>query len=356
MNYIKISQDEGTRRWSYDDRTWDVRIKNEIRDEGDFWVYVNNVPWSSLNPRGQGSFLHVFAWDRQDVIYKNKGSDFGSIPFTRDGFLFDMQSPEDAANVLSLLRTIPSGARIFFHTMLSSEDADLNIGTWESSGLIDYLKSQGAQKADQLLEKGTVPYTFIFDKDGENTVEDIANHKLETIDLTSTARARWKEGQVRSVLIPTEEKLERVIWSEQKEPSDVTRLVILGVTQGNRKDTVFADSDQYEIDLSHVSTQLYQHLQLIYESVDAAMKTAPALEYWRVITQPLPDACFVTQAGEFSIVESVHAGEELEIVFDVKNLNSTTMEDVIISYTLIDENYNKIKFAESEGATERRDH
>ena len=65
---IKMVLDEESRSWSFDSRIWDIRIKNEVRIEGDFWVYVNNTPWASLNPNGLGSLVSIFAWDPVEGI------------------------------------------------------------------------------------------------------------------------------------------------------------------------------------------------------------------------------------------------------------------------------------------------
>lgn len=343
-SFYKMSLESSTRRFEFIDREWDIRIKNEIRDDGDFWVYVNSTPWASLNPRNHGSLISIFAWDRQEVIIKNSGSDFGSIPFTSDGFLYDMQDPEDIENIITLLNAIPDGARIFFHTMIDDENASLNISSWDLTtsyglSLIEYLEEQGANRISEILEKGTVPYTFIYDKGQGPVIEDIANNIYETVDLTSKAKTQWSEGTVTSVQLTAQDRWLRLMWEEEKEESDNTRLIVLGIKAGGQRDTLKNVSNDYDINLTSIDPAKYTRLELIYQTEDKVFKTAPQLKYWRVITNSLPDAAFYATPSSFAISDTLNAGEDLHLDFDLVNLTNIDMEPVLIKYTYIDQNY-----------------
>ena len=337
-----LSTDDRT--WSYDDRSWDVRIKNEIRDEGDFWVYVNNTPWASLNPLGKGSLLSIFAWDPIHGIFENSGTDYGSVPFTRDGFIYDMDDDADIEGVLALLDNIPEGSRVFFHTMITTDTASLNIPLWfaaSSSGesLVSRLQSYGAQRLDGLAERGTVPYTFVFDKGEGPVVEDIANNIFETIDLTSKASSSWSEGSITSPLIKASGRYLRLMWDEEKEEGDQSMLYVLGVTAGGLRDTVKNVSGDYDVNLTNINPEKYPHIQLVYATSDEAQKTPSQLSYWRVISSTLPDAAIFSRHGEFEFVDSVFAGQDLTLQFDLTNWAEVDMEPVTIKYTLIDEDF-----------------
>jgi len=314
--YNRISLDD-ERDYRFDDRIWDIRIKNEIRDEGDFWVFINNTPWASLNPRGLGNLLSIFIWDRQNVIFKNSGSDYGSIPFTSDGFLFDMDSAEDLTNIIALLNEVPDGARIFFHTMLEDEMADLNVGTWDDAiagglSLVDILEEQGASRVDELVERGTtVPYTLVFDKNEGLVVEDLAQNLLETIDLTSKTRTLWGYGEIKSPIIDVNGRLLRLNWSEQKTEEDHTRLVILGIKAPGAIDTVRIIEDDYDVNLTGIRPESYSQIQLVYQVEDEVQKTMSALDYWRVTMSDLPDIAFHSTQGTFDIIDTLDAGQPL---------------------------------------------
>ena len=44
-SFHKLNLEEN-RRFDYGERVWDVRIKNELLDANDYWVYINNSPWA----------------------------------------------------------------------------------------------------------------------------------------------------------------------------------------------------------------------------------------------------------------------------------------------------------------------
>ncbi len=342
--YYKMDLNTQTRKFEYGERIWDIRIKNEIRNEGDFSVYVNNTPWASLNPRAKGSLLSIFAWDRQEIIFKNNGSDFGSIPFTSDGFIYDMNDQEDVDGILALLDAIPDGARVFFHTMLDSDTSSLNISFWDlpnnnGVSLIDKIESYGATRIRELLVKGTVPYTFIYDKGKGVVIEDIANNIYETIDLTTKARTLWEEGTVTSVAIDQQDRWLRLMWEEEKDEEDQTRILVMGVKPGGARDTLKKISNDYDVNLTSIDPARYPRIELIYQTRDTESKSAPQLTYWRVFTNSLPDAAFYADASSFTIADTLNAGELLELDFDLVNLTDVGMDPILIKYTLIDRNY-----------------
>ncbi len=342
-SYYKVQLEEN-RRLNYANREWDIRIKNEIRDEGDFWVYINSTPWASLNPRNMGSLVSIFAWDPQNVIFANSGSDFGSIPFTSDGFLYDMTKSDDIDNIVTLLDNIPNGARVFFHTMLDNDTTSLFTQLWDdvtTSGpsIMDKLEEHGATRVRELLEKGTVPYTYIFDKGTGPIVEDIANNIYETVDLTSKAQTIWSEGVVTSVPLEGRGRWLRLQWSEEKESTDLSRVLVLGVKPGGQKDTLKVIENDYDVNLTSINPAIYPKLELAYETSDDVEKSAAQLKHWRVITNELPDAAFYAEAETFEIIDTLDAGETLSLDYDLVNLTSEDMGPVLIRYTLIDENY-----------------
>ncbi len=343
--FYKKQLDNDLRRFSYDQREWDVRIKNEIRSDGDFWVYVNNTPWASLNPRNMGSYLSIFAWDRQDVIIRNNGSDFGSDPFSSDSFIYDMDDVQDISNIIDLLSAFPDGARVFVHTILESEDADLLIDKWDDplgdqgESLIEVLQRNGARRVHEILERGTVPYTLIYDKGGASVVEDIANNILETIDLSSKAFSIWPEGWMGSVTIPEAGRWLRLLWEEEKEESDFTELLVLGRRPGGQIDTLKKIKNDYSVNLTSINPGRYPTIDLVYYTSDEQNKSAPQIKYWRILETTLPDAAFYTKTSSFQLRDTLNAGEALEVNYQLLNLTEVDMGPVLVKYTLIDEEY-----------------
>ena len=162
--------DSLSREFTFGKRTWDIRVKNELLDPQDFWVFINGTPWLSLNAKRLAPAISVFIWHPKDILFKNRGTDFGSLRFSPDAFIYKMTSPSDRKNMANLLYGTPDGSRVFIHTILKDENSNLGVNNWKNDkeviglDLFEVMKEFGAEKFELLKERGTVPYTYIFDK------------------------------------------------------------------------------------------------------------------------------------------------------------------------------------------------
>lgn len=331
----------------FGERQWDIRIKNELRGEGDFWVFVNNTPWASLNPRNRGNLISIFAWDREETIIRNQGTDFGSMPFSTDGFVYQINEQKDIANIIRLLRSFPKGARVFFHTVLEDEDMSLHTEWWDlplvnEASLISTLENQGASRASEIIDKGTVPYTVIFDKDEGLQVEDIANNIFESIDLSSRTFTLLSEGKVTSIPLQRGKRWLRLEWAEEKEDTDISTLYVLGQLANGNLDTLKVIQSDYDINLTSINPDKYPQLYLVYDISDTKNKTAPQLKFWRVRSSELPDLAFNTNTRALATRDTVNAGEIIKVNYNLENLTGQGMEAPLVRYTLIDEDFRQI--------------
>lgn len=341
-SFYKLFIDDN-RRLQYDRRNWDIRIKNEIGDPSDFWVFVNNTPWSSLNPKEQAPALAIFAWNENDVIVQNNGGDFGSLPYSSDGFVFNTNTPEERQNIKHLLDFIPTGSRVFVHTILSSSDDDLNTADWASDkaihgfDLFEEFEKYGAVKIRNLESTGTVPYTFIFDKGIGPVVEDIANGIEESVDLSATATSFWQEGKLTSVNIGPVDRWMRLKWKETKEENDKSTLEVYGIGTNGVPKLLKEVVDDYDVNLTSINPGIYPFIRLQYSTEDPEDKSSPQLDHWRIIYTALPDPALYSDQLKFAIDDTVNAGQDLMLHLEIRNISDAYLEPVLIRYTLTDE-------------------
>ena len=328
------------RQFSYGDRVWDVRIKNELLDLNDYWVYINNSPWASLNAKQYAPAIAIFIWDSDNVLFQNSGSDFGSMPFSPDLFLYKMEDMKDRENIKLLLDKVPHGSRVFMHTILKDEESDLDPQSWLDDkselgyDLFEVLEGYGATKARNLLDLGTVPYTFVFDKGIGPVVEDIATRIEETLDLSTTARSIWNEGYVRSVPIGPVDRWKRLLWSESKEANDETRLKVIGVDPYGNEVLLKEIQDDYSVNLTSINPAKYPALILQYETKDIQSKTSAQLNHWRILSTELPDAKLESSDISALVSDTIHSGEDLHIEYTLSNPSSKNLESVLVKYKL----------------------
>ena len=340
----KIRLDDVDRMIHYDGREWDIRIKNQLRDPNDFWVFVNNSPWASLNARSLAPAIQVFAWHPEQVIITNSGQDFGSERHSVDGFIFKTDSPEGRRGLIELLDFMPEGSRVFLHTMIADENTTLSIDDWlgdsdiYGTNLIEALESYGSQEVRQMLTQGALPFTMIFDKGIGLVVEDIAEQIEGTIDLSSVGRSTWSEGQLISTLIGPSNSWDRLIWEDETAGEDISEVRLYGRSSPNASETLLRVAEgRQELDLSRIDAAIYPFLRLEYEITDAE-RTASQLAHWRVLHPELPDAALFTSAEEpFILSDTINAGEDLILDFNLLNISSTKLDPILVRYRLTDE-------------------
>ena len=343
-DFYKLSLDGLDRMIHYDEREWDIRIKNQIRDPNDFWVFVNNSPWESLNARSLAPAIQVFAWHPEQVIISNSGRDFGSERHSVDGFIFKTDSPEGRRGLIELLDFMPEGSRVFLHTMIADENTTLSIDDWlgdseiYGTNLIEELESYGSQRVREMLTRGALPFTMIFDKGEGLVIEDIADQIEGTIDLSSVGRSTWSEGQLVSTIIGPSNSWDRLIWEDETEGEDVSEVSLYGRSSINGSETLIRVAEgRQEIDLSRVDAGLYPFLRLEYEITDPE-RSASQLNHWRILHPELPDAALFTSADEpFILSDTINAGEDLILDFNLLNIGTTKLEPILVRYRLTDE-------------------
>jgi len=342
--FKNILLDSTSREFTFDKRTWDIRVKNELLDPQDFWVFINGTPWASLNARQIAPALSIFIWHPKDILFKNSGNDYGSLNFSSDAFLYRMNSPADRKNVSNLLHGAPEGSRIFIHTILRDENSDLHINDWQNDkeiiglDLFDVMKSFGAEKFELLKENGTVPYTYIFDKGVGPVAEDIANSVYETIDLSSVGKSYWEKGEMNSSTIGPVKRFMRLEWKESKTITDVTSLIIIGQRPDGSTDTLRRVTNDYDVNLTFIHPDKYPIIKLVYDAQDASDKSAAQMLWWRVFYQDLPDLSFDIEEYVPSIPDTIESGTFFSLKYGVKNLSEEEMAAFRIKYVLSDEN------------------
>ncbi len=328
-----------SRAFDLDNRIWDIRIKNKLRDIQDFWVFVNNTAWSSLNPKELAPALSIFIWHPESFIFQNSGTDFGSMRYSKDGFVYRMDRRADRVNVKRLLEAAPEGARVFIHTTLADDQSNLYVQDWIADkavlgyDLFEVLESYGAKKIRGMQFRGTVPYTFIFDKGVGPVVEDLAQNIYETIDISSKAEGKWESGTMKSTpFVGSQYKL--LEWSETKAIEDSTWIEIHGLRTNGKTEIIRKVKDQYIVDLASINASQYRQLWLEYHAKDELHKSSSQLDFWRVTLSSLPDAALLIAEGDDIVKDTLDEGETLLLNYKIKNLINVSMEPLLVRYKL----------------------
>jgi len=208
---------EESRGFEFSKSLNDIKIKNQFYDFEDFWYFVNSTPFASLNPQAIRPLVGITIWDPYTFWFVNETrSDYGSIPHAPSMFGYKMDKIEDRKGIKELLDAAPEGDRITFMTYLDDENTDFHTEEWAADSLVlgynlfSVLEGYGAKKVRLLEERGTVPYTLIFDKGGE-VIEEIIGEDIYDFHQASTVTEYFDDnGEFNSTLIGPALKWDKV--------------------------------------------------------------------------------------------------------------------------------------------------
>ena len=222
--------------------------------------------------------------------------------------------------------------RIAFQSIGSSQITNLS----DTTSLIIFGKKQAA---------GT--YTA-------NAHEVLSNNKYELITLVDTLDQHFKSGYIASEIIGpaqhTDTAWKSLHWRytslDANPASDSIVVQVIGIDSNGVK-TVLANFPHDSVNITdlsstyHISGKKYPYLQLIAYEADNVYHTAPQLNRWQVIFDPVPEAALFPSSG-FAIVKNpVNEGENFQLRFPIKNISDFAFTDsLLISYSVEDANRN----------------
>lgn len=132
-------------------------------------------------------------------------------------------------------------------------------------------------------------------------------------------------------------------YTTDTQPGDSTRYTITVIDkQGNE---TILDTLQGDTTLAHINANQYPYLRVAMMQRDNVNQTPEQLHYWRVLYDPIPEAALNAHAF-LSFKDSVGQGEINPIGIALENLTPIGMDSMLVRYTLIDRNANKINLGD----------
>lgn len=183
-------------------------------------------------------------------------------------------------------------------------------------------------------------YTFFVEKSGVSNkiYEHIGEGQNTVIDTTFNFSGVWNEGAVRSTLIgPARAWNElRYNWSSLETTTyDEAVVNLYGISSGGGFNLLRENITDSITDISFVDHNTFPFLRLEFFGADDSARTAPQLDYWRVIYEELPDAA-VNPALKYSQSEdTLDIGEALSISLGVTNISNIDMDSLLVKFTVI---------------------
>jgi len=212
--------------------------------------------------------------------------------------------------------------------------------------LFSVLEGQGAQRVRELESKGTVPYTFIYQKDNNNPLgEDIGADINEQIFTEVFIPINQTVGNMRSTIVGPAKEWKNLVWNVSggdNSITDTTYLSIFGLDENQNEillvDRVFAK----DTTLSFIDANVYSHLKLTYTADDTADRTPGQLDYWRVFYTELPDAAINPDAFYSFNSDTLQQGQQMSYGIAIENISDQEMDSILVKLSIIDQSNNQI--------------
>ncbi len=346
---INMQLPETTRRWKFIDNVKEVKIGNTTYTgsflpyaEIDGSVYIYQAYSNRING---GLYIYVLDGATGESWGNGPPGKFGSqIEWGTTAFPFNTQIPEKRAAAVRFLQdTIPSGNYVVMFTLQRGSatyepeewaaDTD-NLGT----NLFEVLEKQGATRIRETATTGARPYIFIYKKDDPSfqPIEILADSINQIIEGTYQIYGNWFTGAVRSGIIGNARNWSRLQWDVvPNDTYDKFGVDVYGIKSDSSSVLLLENVADLDVDISEISATEFPMLRLNFRAEDAQNRTAPQLQYWRVLYEGLPDAALAPNLFFQMSQDTLQQGEVLRLSIAVANPSNYDLDSLLMKFTLL---------------------
>jgi len=286
-------------------------------------------------PDGAGNGLHGSVVDATWV------ENFVTFPYWT-------RTKEERGKVINFIENVvPSGDYIAMFTIQRSDlnAPDYKPELWAGDGtngdmdLMTLLEGYGANRVRGLAAEA-VPYILIFKKDDPSftPIEVVATTAATRIETAFKIVGRWHEGEIGSTTIGPAQSWDKLLWNidEINLAEDKYQLDISGCDEDGTETVLFENVDEFEFDLSSVDAEQFPYLKLNLFSTDSTSRTAPQMEYWRILFSGVPEAILDVNQKLVYDSDSMGMGDLFKFQTVATNVTDVDMDSLSVEYTITD--------------------
>ncbi len=252
---------------------------------------------------------------------------------------------------MKYLDSIPNGNYIIIrNSYFQGVSSPIFVNEWQAdtaiyhkrdSSLYHTLKRLGFNKIDSFNR----PMTFIMAlKKGRpasefQPLDTFANPGVQaTLDVHIKSHDQY--GDLQSTIIGPAKEWQQLKWKMHPDDNfpqnDTANVHIYGITKAGNE-TFLYQGPARDTSLSFISAAQYSKIRLEWKTKDSLSVTAPQLNYWRVLYQPVPEAA-LNPSLNFAFADSLQTGQQQTLSVAVENLTPIAMDSMLVSYKVINSN------------------
>lgn len=159
----------------------------------------------------------------------------------------------------------------------------------------------------------------------------------EKIDTTFNFDGLWNAGALRSVKIGPSigwNSLEFEVSALEEESFDDFNFNISGVDTAGVTRVLAENITETAYPLTAINADQYPHLKLEWITSDDSARTAPQLDYWRVLFDKVPEAAVDPQLNLFASADSIDIGQEYRLSAGIRNISDIGMDSLLVKVIL----------------------
>jgi Peptidase family C25 len=208
--------------------------------------------------------------------------------------------------------------------------------------LFQVLEAQGARRVRELAQYTgvPVPYGLIFRKNDSsfNAADTIVTDPLGIGEMRRDFPARWFSGEWESPVIGPVAQWDRLYFQPEPtdNPSDLARLMVLGVRPEPQTDTVLMVlNTPQDTSLAALNVVDYPRLRLRYSVLDTtAQRSATGLEQVRITYRPHPEGALHPTAHYTFQADTLEQGEPMQVSVAFANVAVGDFDSLLVNYRI----------------------
>lgn len=247
-------------------------------------------------------------------------------------FIFYIQNATQMASLENMLQNaVPNGNYILAWSMWNPM-----FSLWPSSLHATF---QALGSPDFTVYNDSLPFIF-FTKKGYPSTSDflVGDSSTATITLNQYLKNSIPFGNITSTLIGPAKKWNSLHMRQyplETNSNDSVTTQIYGLTSNGTSVPLMTftnDIIDYTTLYDSIDASIYPYLKLIINKRDDSLRTAPQLNRWHVLYEPVPEAALATSIAHSFHADTLQEGDIVKMKVAVKNISEIDMDSLNIQF------------------------
>lgn len=346
---VNMQLPEATRRWKFTDNLKVVKVGNTTYTGG----YLPFAEFDGATYIYQGYYnaiaggLYIFVVDgATGKVWDNAPlGQYGSqIEWGTTAFPFSTLTRQKRAAAIEFLQNIiPSGHYVVIFSFQNNANT-YKPEEWEGdtdslgTNLFDVLGMQGAKLIRSTATSGARPYIFVYKKDDPlfKPQEVLADSAKQILEKEFLLYGNWFAGTIHSKIIGNASAWSRLQWKViPNDEYDKYDLDVYGIRSDSSAVLLMENLTNSDTSLAAINAQEFPMLRLQLDATDQEKRTAPQLDYWRVLYEGLPDAVLAPNLYFQLNQDTLPQGAPLKLEVAVANASNYDMDSLLVKYNIL---------------------